>query len=467
MTVVVEKSSTETREKAEEEIMSKGPRIGIRHVQSLLMFLLLASGYSMRVNLSVAIVSMTKKSSDNPDVPVYDDWDNKSYILSSFYIGYICLQVLAGELGKRFGVKWLLVNAMVVNSVGSMLIPLMAKHFASTGVLAVRVVQGMFQGFFFPSVHNILGKWAPKEERSTLGNLVFTGIAFGTIIALPLTGIISASWSGWPLSFHVFGGAGLVWCVLWIILGSNNPAEHKYMSIEERVYIESSLNAVPQPAPPPTPWRAILTSTPVWAIVVANSGQNWGYSALLTEIPNYLSNVGGVKIEDSAYLATAPYLALFILGLFFGPLTDFLVLRNILSIRNARKLMNSIDNINAIEVFLVMAVGINAAIWCGFQVNHVDLSPKFSGILMGIANGFSNIFSIISPMFVQWVVPDESNASQWRVIFILAAAVYVVSDIFYLIYAQAELQWWDNVGEGEIDEKDTTSTVPSHEVENK
>ncbi|XP_066258290.1 putative inorganic phosphate cotransporter [Euwallacea similis] len=484
MTIVADKSNMETEEKVAVVIMNKGPRIGIRHVQTLLMFLLLATGYAMRVNLSVAIVSMTKKSSDNPDVPVYDDWKNKSYILSSFYMGYISLQILAGELGKRFGVKWLLVGAMVINSVGCMLIPLMAKHFSSGGVLAVRVVQGIFQGFFFPSVHYILGKWAPKEERSTLGNLVFTGVAFGTIIALPVTGIISASWYGWPLSFQVFGGAGLAWCLIWIILGADSPAKHKNISKEEQFYIESSLNSVAQPTPPPTPWKAILTSMPVWAILVANSGQNWGYSVLLTEIPNYLSNVAGVKIENSAYLAAAPYLTLFILGLGFGPLTDFLVLKNILSIRNARKLMNSIgslipalalfilgfipsDNINVIETFLIMAVGVNAAIWCGFQVNHVDLSPKFSGILMGIGNGCSNIFSIISPMFVQWVVPDESDASQWRVIFILAAAVYVVSDIFYLIYAQAELQWWDNVGEGEIDEKGSTSTVLAHEIENK
>lgn len=44
------------------------------------------------------------------------DWDNKSLVLSSFYMGYICLQVLAGELGKKYGPKWFLVGAMVVNS---------------------------------------------------------------------------------------------------------------------------------------------------------------------------------------------------------------------------------------------------------------------------------------------------------------------------------------------------------------
>lgn len=31
-------------------------------------------------------------------------------------MGYITLQVLAGELGKRYGVKWFLVAAMGINS---------------------------------------------------------------------------------------------------------------------------------------------------------------------------------------------------------------------------------------------------------------------------------------------------------------------------------------------------------------
>lgn len=50
---------------------NEGPLIGIRHVQSLMMFLLLAVAYAMRVNLSVAIVSMTNTNqTDSSDVPV-------------------------------------------------------------------------------------------------------------------------------------------------------------------------------------------------------------------------------------------------------------------------------------------------------------------------------------------------------------------------------------------------------------
>lgn len=61
---------------------------------------------------------------------------------------------------------------------------------------------------------------------------------------MPLTGVIASTSYGWPLAFQIFGAAGLVWCVLWIIIGSNNPASHKYISKEELFYIESSLEEV-------------------------------------------------------------------------------------------------------------------------------------------------------------------------------------------------------------------------------
>lgn len=58
-------------------------------------------------------------------------------------------------------------------------------------------------------------------------------------------------------------------------------------------------------------------------------------------------------------------------------------------------------------ILLVIAVGVNAAVFCGFQVNHIDISPNYSGILMGITNGSSNIFSIIAPLVVQVIVTNE------------------------------------------------------------
>lgn len=56
---------------------------------------------------------------------------------------------------------------------------------------------------------------------------------------------------------------------------------------------------------------------------------------------------------------------------------------------------------------LIIAVGFNAGVLGGFNVNHMDLSPRHGGVLMGITNGFAAIFSIVGPLTVQFIVTDE------------------------------------------------------------
>ena len=44
------------------------------------------------------------------------------------------------------------------------------------------------------------------------------------------------------------------------------------------------------------PWRSILFSPAVWAIVAAHFCQNWGYYTLLTTLPTYMKNVLGIEL---------------------------------------------------------------------------------------------------------------------------------------------------------------------------
>lgn len=39
------------------------------------------------------------------------------------------------------------------------------------------------------------------------------------------------------------------------------------------------------------PWRSIITSVPLWALVIAHFGQNWGFYTFLTQLPRYFQNV--------------------------------------------------------------------------------------------------------------------------------------------------------------------------------
>lgn len=61
---------------------------------------------------------------------------------------------------------------------------------------------------------------------------------------------------------------------------------------------------------------------------------------------------------------------------------------------------------NILIGILAIAIGFNSGITCGFQINHIDLSPNFAGIMMSLTNGAANVFGIIAPIVCDNVVDD-------------------------------------------------------------
>lgn len=56
---------------------------------------------------------------------------------------------------------------------------------------------------------------------------------------------------------------------------------------------------------------------------------------------------------------------------------------------------------------LIVAVGLNVGTLCGFQINHIDLSPNFAGVLMSITNCLASVVAILAPLIVSLIVTNE------------------------------------------------------------
>lgn len=111
-----------------------------------------------------------------PLFQTYPEWESKkNLMLSSFFWGYICLQVGAGQLAKNYGPKLFLCVAIFVTSLFTILIPILGEAIGYGGVILCRIVQGLSQGFLVPSIHNLLSHWAPTSERATYGSAVYAG----------------------------------------------------------------------------------------------------------------------------------------------------------------------------------------------------------------------------------------------------------------------------------------------------
>ncbi|XP_072390781.1 sialin-like isoform X2 [Diabrotica undecimpunctata] len=433
-------------------------KLGIRHVEAGLLFLLTTVIIGMRAQLSMAMVAMTdlnKTTTANPDVPVYD-WNNQSTMLSSFLWGYLWLQVIAGNVGRIYGTKWFLLIAMTINSTLSCLLPLFAHWMGSYGVMLCRCLQGLSQGFFYPSIHNLISLWSPISERGVFSSIAFSGSPFGTIITMPIVGYISSSWWGWPASFYLYGGLGYLWVILYFFLGADSPDKHPWISEREKRYIKSDLGE--ETGKMQVPWKAILTNRPFWVIWINAVAQFWCWQTLLAEMPTYMSKILKYDIKSNGVLSSIPYIVNFVTLIVAGSLSDIIIKKNIMSTIWTRKMFTLLgsmipalsllalgfvpdDERTLSVILLVIGVGIPASCGVGSGINHIDIAPSFAGIVLAIINSCGSFVSIFGPLSVQLI--DENKKGQWAIIFTIAAVMYGISSILFLFFATADIQDFD------------------------
>ncbi|XP_064480573.1 sialin-like isoform X2 [Ornithodoros turicata] len=456
--------------------------IQTRHVLALLGFLGFVNVYALRVNLSVALVAMVNhtaiKSNSSArleeactvniknitqeklqDGPLEWDEYRQGIALGAFFYGYVLTQVPGGRLAERVGAKWLFGGGILVTALLTLLTPVAAL--SSFGAFVVlRVIMGLGEGVTFPAMHAMIARWLPKDERSLLSTIIYSGGLCGTVVAMPLSGILCASnfLGGWPAAFYVFGVIGILWFVLWALLVHNSPQEHPRISQEERIYIETNQGDEHKRETLAIPWRAVLTSLPFWALMLAHFGQNWGAYTLLTELPSYLKNIQHLPITMNGFLSATPYLLQAVVSWLAGYLADRVRRSGRFSVSVIRKFCNSIAffgaaiclfavsfvgcNAKLSVVLFTIAMGINGFSFSGYMVTHVDMSPDFAGTLMGMTNAFANLAGILAPLAVGSLTNSNETIGQWSKVFYLSSGTFIVSGAIFILFGSAELQPW-------------------------
>ncbi|XP_069162723.1 sialin isoform X3 [Procambarus clarkii] len=424
---------------------------GARHILALMGFVGFANVYAMRVNLSVAIVAMVNNTAiphtnitevDVCQTPVDNStqvsedgefiWNEyeQGMILGSFFWGYILTNILGGRLGELIGGKIVFGVGVLITSVLTILTPVVAR--TSTPLLiALRVVEGLGEGVTFPAMNSLMAKWVPPLERSKMSSLVYAGAQFGTVISLPISGLLcqSSFLGGWPAVFYVFGVLGLLWFLLWMLLIHNTPESHPRISLEEKIYIQTSLDQTTSNTKVAAiPWRHILRSLPFWAIFVVHIAQNWGFYTLLTELPTYMKNILHFNIAHDSFVSALPYLLMWVFSVVAGQVADYFRARGTLSTTATRRIFNSIGiygpmvciiltgyagcNKNIAVALLCGAVGLNGAVYSGYMNSHLDIAPNFAGTLMGITNTAATIPGFLAPQLVGYLTNGKDSGSK-------------------------------------------------------
>ncbi|XP_043238701.1 putative inorganic phosphate cotransporter [Amphibalanus amphitrite] len=463
---------------------------GARHTLAVLGCLGFFVAFALRVNMSMAIVAMVNGTALRLLSPHNDSaggggrlcTGNRTYligndlqqdgpfvwseltqgvILSSYFGGYLVSQVPAGRLAERLGA----VRVLAVGLAAAGLLTLLTPVCALSGVPAlvtIRFLQGAASGVTTPSIHCLLARWVPPNERSRISTFVYVGKQLGTAVTILSAGPL-AGWrwaGGWQAIFYVTGSVTLVWSVAWTLLVYETPADHPRISFRERVYIYSlTYQGSGQRSSVPFPWRRALSCRPFQALIVTQFCQNWGDYLIMTELPTYISTALRYPLNTNAMFSALPQLAKVVFALGVSFVADWLARGSRLSLSANRKLWNSIGMyIPALTLvgvsfagcsdvlvltLMVTTVGFNGAVLSGYNINHMDLAPNFAGTLMGITNCVATLAGVLAPFQAGYVLNQQPSLANWRTVFLTAAGLLALGNTVFCALGSTSRQPWN------------------------
>uniref|UniRef100_A0A1B6KSQ5 Major facilitator superfamily (MFS) profile domain-containing protein n=1 Tax=Graphocephala atropunctata TaxID=36148 RepID=A0A1B6KSQ5_9HEMI len=454
-----------------------------------------AVNYMLRINMNIAMVSMvswaylknqTKTSQCEHSVAVNstsvwretDDsgfpWDEtvQNKILGSFFWFHWVTQIPGGLLARRYGTKAIFGLSNFSCCILNLLIPTCA--YAGYKVLvANRVLQGLIVGMAWPSMHHLTAQWIPPNERSKFVS-AYLGSSVGVAITYPLCGMI-LNYLPWEAVFYVTGALGTLWFIVWWLLVYDSPSQHPRISEKELKYIQDSLGPALAKTKMPIPWKSIAVSLPVYMVIVAQWGGGWGLFTLMTQAPTYFSVILGWNIRMAGIWSGIPHLCRWLFALSFGIFADYLLRNKKLSRTNVRKLAVLFSNVlqgllviglaysgcnsTAAILFLVLGTGVHGAVTSGPLSNVVDISPNFASVLQGVVGLVTNTPGFVSAYLVGELTFENQTLERWKLVFLITSGMLIVSGLIYLLFADSELQPWNNgVVEGSREEHESLST---------
>lgn len=396
------------------------------------------------------------------------DQSSKGLILSTFYWGYVVSQIPGGWAAQKIGGRRVLLFSFIFWSLTCALVPLDPSRVY--WLVIARLLVGVSQGFIFPSLHTVLAQWVPPHERSRSVSLTTSGMYLGA--ACGMLFIPSLVRLRGPQSvFLVEAALGGLWSILWVKFASDAPrsdnpkataagfGEHllPLTKSKESPNAQSGRGALRAAK---IPWKKIMFSWPVWAIVVNNFTFHYGLYVLMNWLPTYFELCLKLSLQEMGSSKMLPYLNMFVFSNIGGIVADHLITRKILSVTKTRKLLNSVGFICAAFALIGLpkfrtstwtvfcssiSLGFLALGRAGFAVNHMDVAPRYAGIVMGVSNTAGTLAGIVGVSLTGKILDsakaanmDLSNPQSWNSVFFIPGYLCIFSSIFFVVFSTGE-----------------------------
>ncbi|MSV29448.1 MAG: MFS transporter [Bryobacterales bacterium] len=318
---------------------------------------------------------------------------------SAFFWSYAFLQIPAGWLVDRYGVKtpytigfifWSLVSAGTA----------MANSFSQ--LFALRFLLGVGESVVTPaSLRWIRFHFAEKERGFAVG-VYMTGTKIGPAIGAPIAAWLIAKYD-WRIMFLVLGLGCLLWLIPWTTLMRNDD--------REREQAEKKPNAAA------VPFGRLMASPVIWGTIIGTFSYMYFVYFCMTWMPAYFVERRGLSLNSMGLYTFFSFAGMATMSAVAGYAADRIIARgaNAVSVRKAFTIAGFVmastevfgslsDSVPVALFFAVFSLtGLGLATANYWALTQTLIPGGAIGRIVGIQNCAANLPGIVAPILTGWL----------------------------------------------------------------
>lgn len=344
--------------------------------------------YVDRTNLSVAIAAADFKRFFN-----LTDAE-RGALNSAFFWSYAFLQIPAGALTDRYGVKYPLAIGFVMWSIVS----------AATGwtnvlwqLFLCRILLGVGEAVITPGSLRWIRFNIDERQRGLAVGIFFAGAKLGPAIGAQLAVWLLHDY-GWRNMFVVLGFGCLIWLVPWLLVVKDDDRQLESAALEK-----SAVGAVP--------FSDVFRTPAIYGIIIGTFAYNYFNYFCLTWLPAYFVEHWGLSLGRMGVFTAFSFGGMALVAIVAGLVADRMIARGMNAIAVRKGFTVAGLAVASTEIFGVMSGSADVAVvfavvslaglglaTANYWALTQSLMPGAAiGRISGVQNFASNLSGIVAP----------------------------------------------------------------------
>ncbi len=326
---------------------------------------------------------------------------DRGLLNSAFFWSYALLQIPAGWIVDRYGVK-------VPYAVGFLfwtLFSTLTGFVQTTGqLIGLRFLLGCGESIVGPASLRWIRFNCKEQERGLAVGLYLAGGKIGPAIGVPLTALMVGSF-GWRMMFLITGGAGLVWLAAWMLVVKDDDRN-----------LERTAQAAADTTPA-IPFSRLMASPVMWGILLGTFSYSYFLFFCVTWLPAYFVEYRHLSLNSMGMYTMFSFGGMAVVATLSGWAADWLIGRGNDPVRVRKgftimgfvlastELIGALTDSQSLALFFAIfsLAGLGLATANFWALTQTLMPGAAIGRISGVQNCASNLSGIVAPILSGWL----------------------------------------------------------------